>query len=65
MPPIVRGSLISGGGHVFDYVVENCTIQICKKIHMHLALPKIADFMAAELSRENLENDIATAEGAE
>lgn len=65
MPPIVRDSLISGGGHVFDYVVENCTVQICQKAHMHLALLETADFMAAELSRENLENDIATAEGAE
>ena len=32
---------------------------------MHLALPETADFMAAELSRENLEDNIATAEGAE
>ncbi len=32
---------------------------------MHLALPETADFMVAELSRENLENDIATVEGAE
>ncbi|HDR8109292.1 acetolactate decarboxylase [Bacillus thuringiensis] len=55
----------SGGGHVFDYVIENCTIQICQKAHMHLALPETADFMAAELSRENLEDNIATAEGAE
>ena len=31
---------------------------------MHLALPETADFMAAELSRENLEDNIATAEGA-
>lgn len=31
---------------------------------MHLALPETADFMAAELS-ENLEDNIATAEGAE
>ena len=31
---------------------------------MHLALPETADFMA-ELSRENLEDNIATAEGAE
>ena len=30
---------------------------------MHLALPETADFMAAELSRENLEDNIATAEG--
>ena len=50
----------SGGGHVFDYVIENCTIQICQKAHMHLALPETADFMAAELSRENLEDNIAT-----
>ena len=35
------------------------------KAHMHLALPETADFMAAELSRENLEDNIATAEGAE
>ncbi|PGR99968.1 MULTISPECIES: acetolactate decarboxylase [Bacillus] len=55
----------SGGGHVFDFTVENCTIEICQKAHMHLALPETADFMAADLSRENLENDIATAEGAE
>ena len=27
---------------------------------MHLALPETADFMAAELSRENLEDNIAT-----
>jgi len=33
--------------------------------HMHLALPETADFMAAALSRENLEDNIATAEGAE
>ena len=33
------------------------------KAHMHLALPETADFMAAELSRENLEDNIATAEG--
>ncbi len=32
---------------------------------MHLALPETADFKAVELSRENLENDIATAKGAE
>ena len=31
---------------------------------MHLALPETADFMAAALSR-NLEDNIATAEGAE
>ncbi|MEH7463517.1 acetolactate decarboxylase [Bacillus thuringiensis] len=55
----------SGGGHVFDFVVENCTIQICQKAHLHLALPETADFMKAELSRENLENDIAVAEGIE
>ncbi len=30
---------------------------------MHLALPETADFMAAALSRENLEANIATAEG--
>ncbi|MGS2751714.1 alpha-acetolactate decarboxylase, partial [Bacillus zanthoxyli] len=36
-----------------------------QKAHMHLALPETADFMAAELSRENLEDNIATAEGAE
>ena len=32
---------------------------------MHLALPETADFMAVALSRENLEDNIATAEGAE
>lgn len=32
---------------------------------MHSALPETADFMTAESSRENLENDIATEEGAE
>ncbi|MDR4174261.1 acetolactate decarboxylase, partial [Bacillus nitratireducens] len=41
------------GSHVFEYVIEKCTLQICQKAHMHLELPDTADLMAAELSREN------------
>lgn len=55
----------TGGGHVFDFVVDKCTIRICQKSNLHLVLPDTPDYLTANLSRENLEKEIAVTEGAQ
>ncbi|MBP3040410.1 acetolactate decarboxylase [Bacillaceae bacterium Marseille-Q3522] len=54
----------TGGGHVFDYVLEKGSIQICQKTHLNLQLPETKAFLNANLSRENLLDELEKTEGS-
>lgn len=51
------------GGHVFDYEIEKCTIQISQKLNMYLRLPNTKDFFKADLNRHDLAAGIEATEG--
>ncbi|GER67204.1 alpha-acetolactate decarboxylase [Weizmannia acidilactici] len=53
----------TGGGHVFDYVLDYGTIQISKKTHLNLQLPETEGFLNANLSRANLADELEKTEG--
>ncbi|MCY7796219.1 acetolactate decarboxylase, partial [Bacillus spizizenii] len=52
------------GGHVFDYVLEDCTVTISQKMNMNLRLPNTADFFNANLDNPDFAKDIETTEGS-
>lgn len=51
------------GGHVFDYEIEECTVQISQKLNMNLRLPNTQDFFKADLNKHDLAAGIEAAEG--
>ncbi|MCY8931721.1 acetolactate decarboxylase [Bacillus atrophaeus] len=51
------------GGHVFDYVIEECTVTISQKMNMNLRLPNTSDFFNANLDNPDFAKDIETTEG--
>jgi len=53
----------TGGGHVFDYVIEQGKIQISTKTHMNLHLPETDAFLNANLSRSDLADELEKTEG--
>ncbi|WP_018663891.1 acetolactate decarboxylase [Heyndrickxia acidiproducens] len=54
----------TGGGHVFDYVLDYGTIQISKKTNMNLELPETEAFLNANLSRSDLADELEKTEGS-
>ncbi|WP_017812810.1 acetolactate decarboxylase [Paenibacillus shenyangensis] len=54
----------NGGGHVLDFVVENCKITLCSSEQFNLLLPSSETYLQADLATPNLEQDILTAEGS-
>ncbi|MTT30777.1 acetolactate decarboxylase [Terrilactibacillus sp. BCM23-1] len=53
----------TSGGHVFDYAIDNCTIQINKKPEMKLHLPQDEGFLNANLNRPEMEAEMKKTEG--
>ncbi|MFN2744519.1 MULTISPECIES: acetolactate decarboxylase [Bacillus] len=53
----------NGGGHVFDYEIEKCTVQISQKLNMNLRLPNTKDFFKADLASHDLVAGIEATEG--
>lgn len=52
-----------GGGHVMNYVLDHGVIQIDRKTHQSLYTPDTASFLKANLSRDDLEQEIKVTEG--
>lgn len=51
------------GGHVFDYVTDSVNISIDQKSNMNLYTPDAKSFLEANLSRDDLANEIKITEG--
>ncbi|SHH54642.1 acetolactate decarboxylase [Virgibacillus chiguensis] len=74
-PHYVNGVAVSGfhlhfidehrrsGGHVFNYEIEKCTVQMSQKSSMHLRLPNTKDFFKANLDKHDLVTGIEATEG--
>ncbi len=53
----------SGGGHVFDYTVQNVTVSFEEKPRLDLRLPTTASYREADLESHDIEQEIKLAEG--
>jgi acetolactate decarboxylase len=52
----------TGGGHVIDFTLDKATVQISAQADVHLNLPQTPAFMAANLTRNDLEAEIEQTE---
>lgn len=58
---LMKNAILSG--HVFDYEIEECKVQISQKLNMNLRLPNTKDFFKADLSSHDLVAGIEATEG--
>jgi acetolactate decarboxylase len=52
----------TGGGHVIDFTLDKATVQISAQADVHLKLPQTRAFMGANLTRHDLNAEIAQTE---
>lgn len=52
----------TGGGHAFDFVLDQGVVEICTVSEMRLSLPTSGPFLSADLHTNDLEGDIRKSE---
>jgi acetolactate decarboxylase len=51
------------GGHAIDYLLTRGRVDISVRSDLHLSLPRTPEFLAAELNRPDMDNQIRRTEG--